>query len=84
MPSSSIIGRSVGSLTTMTRALPRGRTARTVAQHQLRRNRPEQIVVDVEVRQIEERETIPLGQRRACAISAACSAAEISAVPVSA
>ena len=31
-----------------------------VAQHQLRRNRPEQIVVDAEMRQVEERQPIPL------------------------
>jgi hypothetical protein len=33
-----------------------------VAQHQFRGNRPEQIVVDVEMRQVEERQPVPIGQ----------------------
>ena len=47
-----------------------------VAQHQVGGNRAEQIVVDAELREIDEREPVALGQAPARArASAACSAA---------
>ena len=62
-PSSSIIGRSVGSDTTMTSACPFAAVRHeAVAQHQVGGNRAEQLVVDAELRQVDELEPIALGQ----------------------
>ena len=62
-PSSSIIGRSVGSETTMTSDVAFAAIRHeAVAQHQVGGNRAEQLVVDAELRQIDELEPIPLGQ----------------------
>ena len=62
-PSSSIIGRSVGSETTMTSDVSFAAVRHeAVAEHQVGGNRAEQLVVDAELRQVHELEPIPLGQ----------------------
>ena len=60
---SSIIGRSVGSETTMTRALP-SRAARheAVAQHQVGGDRAEELLVDPELVHVDELEPVALGE----------------------
>ena len=61
--SSSIIGRSVGSDTTMTSVLPVAAVRHeAVAEHQVRGNRAKQIVVDVGLRDVDVLEPIPLGE----------------------
>ena len=60
---SSIIGRSVGSETTMTSDWPSRRYGHEpVAQHQVGRNRPEQLVIDAELAEVDELEPVALGQ----------------------
>ncbi len=65
-PSSSIIGRSRGSETTIFRIRPSGPSRRygtnAVAQHQVGRNRPEQLLVDPERVHVDELEPVALGQ----------------------
>ena len=71
-PSSSIIGRSVGSDTTMTSVVPFAPVRHeAVAQHQVGRDRAEQLVIDAELRQVDELEPVALGQLRrgGCATS---------------
>ena len=61
--SSSIIGRSVGSDTTMTRVLPVAAVRdEPVPQHQVRRDGAEQIVVDRELRDVDVLEPVALGE----------------------
>ncbi len=61
--SSSIIGRSVGSDTTITsEAAVAAIRHEAVAQHQVGGNRSEQLLIDPELVHVEEVETIPLGQ----------------------
>jgi len=61
MRSSSIIGRSVGSETTMTSALPSRRVRdEPVTEHQVGRDRPEQLLVDPEFVHVDELDVIAL------------------------
>ena len=62
-PSSSIIGRSVGSRHDDDQRLPFAPVRHeAVAQHQIRGDRAEQLVVDAELREVDELEPVALGQ----------------------
>ncbi len=84
MPSSSIIGRSVGSLTTMTRAPPSRPNGtnpyRSISSAGIVRNKSWSMLKCARSRNGSRYRS---ARRRACAISAAFSAADCSAVPVS-